>query len=189
MEQVRRVEQRLGQQRELAHRDRQLAALGDVDRPLDPDQVADVELLDTLEELVAEGVAAGVPLDRAGDVADVEEDRLAVAPLAGHPAHHPVGELLVLALPQRLRVVGGLDVLGVGAAFEGVRVGIDAGRAEPLDLGAALRLAGGTGAIAGRIRRALLGPLGLGGLAHRIGVSFMERSRQSPARHLHSPEG
>ena len=69
-----------------------------------------------VEGLLAQHVAPRVGLDRAGDVADVEEGGLAVAALAGHPAHHPVGELLVLALPQLGRVVGGLDLLDVGAA-------------------------------------------------------------------------
>ena len=116
MEEVGRVEQRLGEQRAVAHADREFAAFGHVDRALDADQVADVELFDPLEGLLAERVAAGVGLDRAGDVADVEEDDLAVAALAGDPAHHPVGELLVLALLQLGRIVGGEDLLGVGAA-------------------------------------------------------------------------
>ena len=111
MEEVRRVQQRLGQQRALAHADRQLTAFGHVDDALDPDQVADVEVLDPLEGLLAERVAPRVDLDRAGDVADVEEGGLAVAALAGDPAHHPVGELLVLALAQLGRVVRGEDRL------------------------------------------------------------------------------
>ena len=116
VEEVGRVAQRLRQQRALAHADRQLAAFGHVEVALDADHVADVELFDPLEGLLAERVAAGVGLDRAGDVADVEEDDLAVAALAGDPAHHPVGELLVLALPQLGGIVGGEDLLGVVAA-------------------------------------------------------------------------
>ena len=114
--------------------------------------------------LLSQSVAARVSLDRASDVADVEEDDLAVATLAGDPAHHPVGELVVLALGQLGGVVRGEDLLGVRAPFEGVRVGIDPGRAQPLDLGPELGLAGGAGAIA-RVGRRLLGPRR--GLTHR----------------------
>ena len=81
MEEVGRVAQRLGEQRRLAHRERQLAALGHVEVAVDADDVADVEVLDPPEGLLAEVVDPGVGLDRAGQVADVEEDGLAVAAL------------------------------------------------------------------------------------------------------------
>ncbi len=61
VEEVRRVEQRLGQQRALAHPDRQLPALGHVDDALDPDQVADVEVFDPLERLLRRARRAGPP--------------------------------------------------------------------------------------------------------------------------------
>ena len=98
-------------------------------------------------------VAPGDRLDRAADVADVEEDEFAVAALTGDPAHQPVAELRVLALTQRRRVVRGDDLGGVIARQEAVRVGIDPFLAQPLDLGAALRLArarGIRGAVAAR---------------------------------------
>ena len=53
VEEVGRVAQRLGQQRALAHLDRQLAAFGHVEVALDPDQVADVEVFDPVERLLA----------------------------------------------------------------------------------------------------------------------------------------
>ena len=65
-----------------------------------------------------------------------------MAALAGHPAHHPVGVLGVLALPQLGRVVRGEDLLDVRAALEGVRIRVDAFLAEALDLRAALLLGG-----------------------------------------------
>ncbi len=85
--------------------ERQLAALGHVEVALDADRVADVEVVDPPEGLLAERVAPGVGLDRAGQVADVEEDGLAVAALADQAPGDPVGELRVLALAQLLGIV------------------------------------------------------------------------------------
>lgn len=105
-----------------------------------------------LEGLLAEFVPARERLDRAADVTDVEEDQFAVATLAGDPSHHPVAELRVLTLPQRLRVVRGLDVGGVVARQEAVRVGIDPFLAQLRNLRATFGLArsrGVRGAIAG----------------------------------------
>jgi hypothetical protein len=82
VEEVRRVAQGLGEQLRLPHRERQLAALRHVEVAVDADDVTDVEVLDPPERLLAEDVDAGVGLDRSGQVADVEEGRLAVAALA-----------------------------------------------------------------------------------------------------------
>ncbi len=183
VEEVGRVAQRLRQQHALADADRQLAAFGHMEDAVDADQIADVEFLDPPEGLLAELVATRVGLDRAADVADVEEGGLAVAALAGHPAPDAVGELLVLTLPQLRRVVRRVDLLDPGPAFERVRVGIDPGLAQALDLRPPLIFSRAAGrAIPGRhrLRRSL---------AHRPRACFMERSRQSPARHLHSREG
>ncbi len=54
VEEVGRVAQRLGEQHALAHLDRELAALGHVEVALDADDVADVEVFDPVERLLAE---------------------------------------------------------------------------------------------------------------------------------------
>ena len=124
MEEVGRVAQRLAQHRALAHRQRQLAALGHVEVALDADRVADVERVDAAEGLLADGVDSGVGLDRAGQVADVEEDRLAVAAAADHPAGDPVGEPGLLALLELLgivRLVDRRDLVAIGEALRADR--------------------------------------------------------------------
>ena len=78
---------------------------------VDADQVADVEILDPVERLLAERVDPRVGLDRPGQVADVEEERLAVAALTDDPSGDPAGVLRVLALSQLGGVVRGEDVL------------------------------------------------------------------------------
>ena len=60
---------------------------------VDADQVADVEILDPVERLLAERVDPCVGLDRAGQVADVEEERLAVAALADDASGDPADVL------------------------------------------------------------------------------------------------
>jgi hypothetical protein len=129
----------------------ELAALGDVEIALDPDQVADVEILDPRVGLLPQGVKAGVGLDRAGEIADVEEGRLAVPSLPGQAAGDAVGEVGVVSLSKLSRVVRleyRLDLRAVGEiAWEGV----DARGAQPLDLGAALAR-GALQLIGGRVR-------------------------------------
>ena len=152
VEKVGRVFQRRRQQGAGLDADREFPAFGDVQRPLHPDQVGDVEFFDPLEGLLAELVATGVGLDRAADVSDVEEDDLAVAALAGHPPHDPVAEVGVLALLQRLRVVRCGDVGGMVPGQEAVRVGIDPFLAQPLDPRPPLVLARPGGRAVGWIR-------------------------------------
>jgi hypothetical protein len=174
VEEVGRVAQRLGEQHALADAERKLAPLGHVEVALHTDHVADVEILDALVGLLAEVVEAGVGLDRAGEVADVEEGRLAVDALAGHAAGDAVGPLAVIARPQLLRVVGGVDRGDLRAVGEGAREGIDAFGAQPLQLGAPLGL--------GRARR------GRGrhrGVTHRSRApnALKARRRLLPAHH------
>ena len=78
---------------------------------VDADQVADVEILDPVERLLAERVDPRVGLDRPGQVADVEEEGLAVAALTDDTPGDPTAVLGVLALAQLGRVVRGEDVL------------------------------------------------------------------------------
>jgi hypothetical protein len=121
----------------------------------------------SLERVLTERVAPRVHLDRPAHVAHVEEGGLAVPALAGDPAHHPVGEILVLPLAQLLGVVRGEDLGDVVPPFEGVRVGIDAGLAQPLGLGAALRLGRPGGGVLRR--RAGGAPRARLGIAHGSG--------------------
>ena len=116
----------------------------------DADDVADVEVLDPPERLLAQRIDAGVGLDRPGQVADVEEDGLAVAALADDATGDPVGKLGVLALAQRLGVVCLEDALDLDPVGKVAGKGVDPFLAQALRLGAALGL--------GRAR----GPLGHG---------------------------
>src|SRR4029077_14026942 len=97
-----------------------------------------------------ERVDAGVGLDRPGEVADVEEDRLAVAALAGQAPGDPVGEFAMLPLAELLGVVRLEDCGDPVAVREGEGVGIDAFGPQPLDLRQALGSGGaGRGLYAG----------------------------------------
>ena len=76
----------------------------------------------------------GVGLDRAGQVADVEEGGLAVAAPADHPAGDPVGELARARPPPAAR---GRGRRGSPRSCRGrgsrARVGVDPFRAQPLE--------------------------------------------------------
>jgi hypothetical protein len=72
-------QERLAEQRQLLHLDRDLARAGLEEGPLDADQVAEVEELVEGEGLLAEDVLLEVDLDPAGGVAQVGEGSLAVA--------------------------------------------------------------------------------------------------------------
>ena len=89
--------ERLGQQRALDHRERELAALGDVHAALDPDDVADVQVQDAVVGLLPEGVNADDRLDRPGQVAHVQERRLAVSAPGDQPAGDVVAQLGMFA--------------------------------------------------------------------------------------------
>ncbi len=143
VEEVGRVAQRLAQHRALAHGEGELAALGHVEVALDADRVADVEGVDPPEGLLAERVDAGVGLDLPGQVADVEEDRLAVAAATHHPAGDPVGEPRLLTLFELLGIVRSVDRGDLVAVREpGSRIGLDPFGAQPLQLLAADGLGG-----------------------------------------------
>ena len=86
-------------------RERQLAALGDVDAADDPEDVADVKAEDAVVGLLSEGVDAHDHLDRAGQVANVEERRLAVPAAGDQPPGDLVAELGMLAGLERGGVV------------------------------------------------------------------------------------
>ena len=104
-------------QRELA------AAAGRHRRALDADDVADVEVDEELVGLRAEQVLAGVELDLAAAVAEVEEAGLAVAAAADDPAGDAVAGLGLDARRQAL--VRGAHLGDVLAFVEAVRERVD----------------------------------------------------------------
>ena len=116
VELVGRRAQALGEQTPVVDRQRQLAAAaGRHRRPLDPDDVAEVEVDEQLEGLGAEQVLAGVQLDLAAAVAKIEEGGLAVAATGDDPPGDPVAR--VGLDPGRQALVGGPhlgDVLALG---------------------------------------------------------------------------
>ncbi len=94
VELVGRRAQALGQQPPVVDRQRELAAAPGRQRgALDADDVAEVEIDQQLVGLLAEQVLAGVQLDLAAAVAQVEEAGLAVAPSADEPPRDPVARL------------------------------------------------------------------------------------------------
>ncbi len=94
VELVGRRAQALGEQAPAVDRQRELAAApGRQRRPLDADDVAEVEVDQQLVGLLAEQVLAGVQLDLAAAVAEVEEAGLAVAAAGDDPARDPVPRL------------------------------------------------------------------------------------------------
>ena len=129
VELVGRRSQALGQQPPVVDRQRQLAAAAGRDRrPLDPDQVAEVEVDQEPERLLAEHVLAGVELDLAAAVAEVEEAGLAVAAAGDDAPGDPVAGLGLE--PRRQPLVGGPHLGDLLALGEAVREGVDAGIAQ-----------------------------------------------------------
>ena len=102
--------------------DGELAHPGEEGRPLDADDVADVELLEQGERLVADLALADEELDLAGTVAQVGEDRLAHAAAGSQPSGDDhFGAVLALGRSDEFRTHL-FDRNGIG---EGVAVGID----------------------------------------------------------------
>ncbi len=132
VELVGRRPQALGQQPPAGHLQGELAAAGRESIPLDPDDVAEVEVDEQLEGLGAEHVLAGVQLDLAAAVAQVQEGGLAV-PAAGD---QPAGDAMVrLGLqPRRQALVRGPDLADLLPLGELVRERIDPLRPQPLQL-------------------------------------------------------
>ena len=118
--------QSVERQRELA------AAAGRHRRALDADDVADVEVDEQLVGLGAEQVLAGVELDLAAAVAEVEEAGLAVAAAADDPAGDPVPR--VGLDPRRQALVRGAHLGDVLAFAELVRERVDPALPDPLQL-------------------------------------------------------
>ncbi len=94
---VGRWPQRLGQQYAAMHAERQLPTLGYIDRPLRFDDVADVEVHDTLVGLLAKRILAHRQLDLPREVAQVDERRLAVSAPGDDAPGEAIAEVGVLA--------------------------------------------------------------------------------------------
>jgi hypothetical protein len=97
---------RLGEQRPRVGKYGQLASAGAEDVALHPDDVADVEVSQTLEGLVAQSIEVAVDLEVVPAVTEREEDRLAV--LAA--THDPAGHLVAAAFGLGARLQGGIQL-------------------------------------------------------------------------------
>ena len=121
--------QRLGEQLEGVHPDRDLACAGAEETALHPDPVADVQQL-VAGELRPQVVGAEVELDAAAPVQQVAEARLAV-PAQAHDAArdpHPLARIRCHGFAAREQVPGVVgDVVAVG-------VRLDAGRPPAREL-------------------------------------------------------
>ena len=126
-----------GQQPPVVDRQRELAAApGRHRRALGADDVAEVEVDQQRVGLLAEQVLAGVQLDLAAAVAEVEEAGLAVAAAGDDPPGDPVAR--VGFDPRRQPLVGGPHLGDVLAPGELVRKRLDPGVADPPELLAAI---------------------------------------------------
>src|SRR5262249_20258962 len=113
--------------------DRELAALGGEHRPLDADDVADVEREQALVGVVAELVDPGLYLELAGAVLEVEEGRLAVTAPSREPARDAIAVIGLLArLEPLVCLANGGDL---GSIRKAVRERLDALLAQALQLG------------------------------------------------------
>src|ERR1700722_799229 len=155
---VRRWAQRLAEDLEVLDAQRDLAVATAHRAAVDPEQVAEVERREQRVTLLAEHVLAGVELDLAGAVDEVEEGRLARAA----PRRNPPGDAMAL-----VRFLAGLEML-VGRRDrrdgldigERVRESAWIGRAQPLALGAAL---------GDQLGQAVFGGLWAGWIVRRVG--------------------
>ena len=128
--------ERLGQQGPRFDRQRELAAPSAEHPSFTADDVAQVEIGERAEGLLAQAVDAPVDLQVVPAVTKGEKGRLAV--LA--PAHHPAGDAeAVLGLFARGQVtVGGDDLAGRRPRLVAARVRVDTRRPETVDLGGLL---------------------------------------------------
>jgi hypothetical protein len=111
----------LGEQLPRVGSDRELAALGGEDRPLDPDDVPDVEGKQALVG-VAELVDSRLHLDLAGAVLQVQEGGLAVPAPRRQPAGDPIAVAGLLARPDPLVRLTDRRDLGPGGEAVGERL-------------------------------------------------------------------
>jgi hypothetical protein len=131
---VGRRAQRLGEHGVGVDAQAQLAAAGDEDGAVDPEDVAEVDLVQQpLHLLGAEDVQARLELHPAGAVDEVEEGHLALAAALREAAGDAVDVLGLLAGLQAL--VGRADVRGGRHVGEGRRERVDAVGAQLVELG------------------------------------------------------
>ncbi len=105
---VGRRAQRLGQHGVAGDPQRQLAAAGHEGQAVDADQITEIEVEQALHALGAKLVNAGLELDPARTVLEVQERHLALPAARGQPPGHPVAD--VGLVPGLQVVVGRPDV-------------------------------------------------------------------------------
>ena len=127
--------QRLGQQHERLDPQRQLAAARDERDPVDPDQIAEVEVQQSRHPVVAEVVDPRLQLDPPGAVDQVQERHLALAAPCREAAGDAVGHSgLVAGLQVAVGLADRRDRLD---ASELVRKRVHPGRAQLVELATA----------------------------------------------------
>jgi hypothetical protein len=129
---VGRRAQRLCEQSEVRHSQRELAATSADRDAVDADQIAEVESDELREASVAQLVDAGVQLQPARAIDEVKERRAAGLPPRGQPSGDAVAGRRLLA-----RLEGDVSSCDVGEgldAREGVRVWLDPVGAQALEL-------------------------------------------------------
>ena len=159
VELVGRRAQRLGQDGEVLDAERELAPARAEGQAVDPDEVAEVEVEQAAHRLLAQDVGAGLELDPARAVVEVEEGHPALAAAGVQAAGDAVAPVAVLARGQV--GVRGLHLRDRHDAGEGRRERVHALGAQPLEL----RAAGGQQLGGGRPVR--VGGAGVGRVGHR----------------------
>ena len=110
--------------------DGQLAARGAAHQPLDPDQIADIEQTQRRQPCGIEKVAMAEDLDFARGVMQVDEHAAVAHGLDPAGDAHPLGGLRA----GRQSGMAPLDLGRLVGAGEGVGVGVDPERPEPVEL-------------------------------------------------------
>ena len=151
--------QRLGQDREVLDAQRELAAARAEGQAVDPDEVAEVEVEQAAHPLLPQDVGAGLELDPARAVVEVEEGHAALAAAGVQAAGDPVAPVAVLARGEA--GVRGLHLRDRHDPGEGRRERVDALGAQALELGAS----GGEELGGGRLVR--VRGAGVGRVGHR----------------------
>ena len=113
--------QRLRQQADVVHLDRELPGLGLEQRSFGAEDVADVPFLEVLVARLAHGVARDIDLDQSRHVLQVRKAGLAHDPAGHHPPRHLDPHMAGLDLGRVLLAVLGMQLAGHDVAAEVIR--------------------------------------------------------------------